>query len=151
MWKMAAGTVEDPQAAEIDDLICGMPAPLKQTLIEVYLQGGERSERVGPGCLKHVIVRRLGQADRLLADQLTLSRARRLRDADAARMALRLQATTRASLSEPVIASDLAIAEDGAHRNQGSTSNSPQGTQVMVIMSPRVPQIDITQVDALAP
>ena len=51
MWKKAGGTVEqDPQAAEIDDLIAGMPAPLRQTLVEVYLQGGGRSERAGPGC-----------------------------------------------------------------------------------------------------
>ena len=117
MWKVAGGTVEqDPQAAEIDDLIAGMPAPLKQTLVEVYLQRGGCSERVGPDCPKNMIVRRLGQADRLLADQLSVSRARRLRDADAARMALRLQATARARLGEPVIANDMAIAEDGAQQ-----------------------------------
>ena len=116
MWKVAGGTVEqDPQAAEIDDLIAGMPAPLKQTLAEVYLQRGGCSERVGPDCPKNMIVRRLGQADRLLADQLSVSRARRLRDADAARMALRLQATARARLGEPVMANSAAIAEDGAH------------------------------------
>ena len=98
MWKKAGGTVaQDPQAAEIDDLIAGMPAPLKQTLVEVYLQGGGRSERAGSPVLpKNMIVRRLGQADRLLRDQLSVRRARRLRDEDAARMALRLQATARA-------------------------------------------------------
>ena len=123
MWKKAGGTIEqDPQVAEIDDLIAGMPAPLRQTLIEVYLQGGGRSERAAPGCPENMIARRLGQADRLLRDQLDVSRARRLRDADAARMALRLQATARARPGEPVSENGMAIAEDGAHRNQGSMS-----------------------------
>ena len=36
-WKKAGGRVDqDPQAAEIDDLIAGMPTPLKQTLAQVY-------------------------------------------------------------------------------------------------------------------
>jgi len=113
-WKKAGGRVEqDPQAAEIDDLIAGMPTPLKQTLVELYLQGGGRSERAGPGCPQNMIVRRLGQADRLLRDQLGVTRARRLRDADAARMALRLQAMADARSGESVIADGMAIAEDG--------------------------------------
>jgi hypothetical protein len=126
MWKKAGGTIEqDPHAAEIDNLIAGMPAPLKQTLMEVYLQDGGRSEQAGrPRCPENMIVRRLGQADRLLRDQLSVSRARQLRDADAARMALRLQATARTRSGEPVIANDVAIAEDGAHRNQ-SSMNAP--------------------------
>ena len=113
-WKKAGGRVEqDPQAAEIDDLIAGMPTPLKQTLVELYLQGGGRSERAGPGCPQNMIVRRLGQADRLLRDQLGVTRARRLRDADAARMALRLQAMADARSGESVITDGMAIAEDG--------------------------------------
>ena len=118
-WKNAGGTVEqDPEAAEIDDLIAGMPAPLKQTLLEVYLRGGGRSERAGrPGFPENMIARRLGQADRLLQDQLSVKRALRRRDADAARMALRLQAMGRAKSGEPV-ANGMAIAEDGAHRNR---------------------------------
>ena len=116
MWKKAGGTAEqDPQAAEIDDLIAGMPVPLKQTLVEVYLQGGGRSERASRGCPENMIVRRLGQADRLLRDQLSVSRARRLRDADAARMALRLQAMARTSSGEPVIANGMGVAEDPTH------------------------------------
>ena len=123
MWKKAGGTIEqDPQVAEIDDLIAGMPAPLRQTLIEVYLQGGGRSERAAPGCPENMIARRLGQADRLLRDQLDVSRARRLRDADAARMARRLHATESTRSGEPVSENGMAIAEDGAHRNQGSIS-----------------------------
>ena len=59
-WKKAGGTVEqDPQAAEIDDLIARMPTPLKQTLAEVYLQGGEPSERAGRDRPENRIVRRL--------------------------------------------------------------------------------------------
>jgi hypothetical protein len=125
VWRNVGGTVEqDPQAAEIDELIAGMPAPLKQTLAEVYLQGGARSEPAGPICRQNVMVRRLGQADRLLRDQLSVSRARRLRDAEAAGMALRIQAMVRAKSGEPVIATGVAIAEDGAHRNPGFISAS---------------------------
>ena len=136
VWKRAGGTVEqDPQAAEIDDLITGMPAALKQTLMEVYLQRGGPSERAGRGWPENMIVRRLGQADRLLRDQLSVSRARRLRDADAARMALRLQAMARAKSGGPVIADDMAIAEDGAHRNESSMRAplKPLSQQVTVI------------------
>ena len=93
VWKNAGGTIEqDPHAAEIDDLIAGMPAPLRQTLVEVYLQGGEQSGRSGPNPRASMIVRRLNRAERLLRDQLSANHARRLRDADAQRMALRLQA-----------------------------------------------------------
>jgi hypothetical protein len=103
VWKNASGTVEqDPQAAEIDELIAGMPAPLKQILAEVYLQGEARSERAGPPCRQNVTVRRLGQADRLLRDQMSVSRAGRLRDAEAAWMALRVQAMVRTKSGEPV-------------------------------------------------
>ena len=115
-WKKAGGRVDqDPQAAEIDDLIASMPAPLKQTLAQVYLQSGGPNERAVTDHPDNRMVRRLGQADRLLHDQLSVNRARRLRDADAARMALRLQATARARLGEPVMANSAAIAEDGAH------------------------------------
>ena len=101
-WKKAGGRVDqDPQAAEIDDLIAGMPTPLKQTLAQVYLQSGGPNERAATDHPDNRIVRRLGQADRLLQDQLSVNRARRLRDADAARMALRLQATARTRLGEP--------------------------------------------------
>ena len=84
---------------------------------------------------ENMIVRRLGQADRLLRDQLSVSRARRLRDADAARMALRLQAMARTSSGEPVIADGMAITDDSAHRNESSMSASlePLNQQVMVI------------------
>ena len=134
MWKKVGGTVEqDPEAAEVDDLIAGMPAPLKQTLIEVYVECGGRGERAGPGCLENITTRRLGQADRLLRDQLSVSRARRLRDADAARMALRLEVSARTRSGEPVIANGTAIAED--QRNQGSMSASlePLNQHGMVI------------------
>jgi len=75
--------------------------------------GLERPARAGPGCPQNMIVRRLGQADRLLRDQLGVTRARRLRDADAARMALRLQAMADARSGESVITDGMAIAEDG--------------------------------------
>ena len=100
-WKKAGGRVDqDPQAAEIDDLIAGMPTPLKQTLAQVYLQSGGPNERAVTDHPDNRMVRRLGQADRLLHDQLSVNRARRLRDADAARMALRLQAIVRARSGE---------------------------------------------------
>jgi len=124
-WKKAGGRVDqDPQAAEIDDLIAGMPTPLKQTLAQVYLQGGGPNERAATDHPDNRIVRRLGQADRLLQDQLSVNRARRLRDADAARMALRLQAIVRARSGESVIARAMAIAEDGAHRDDSSMNVS---------------------------
>ena len=100
-WKKAGGRVDqDPQAAEIDDLIASMPAPLKQTLAQVYLQSGGPNDRPVTDHPDNRMVRRLGQADRLLHDQLSVNRARRLRDADAARMALRLQAIVRARSGE---------------------------------------------------
>ena len=137
-WKESGGRVEqDPQAAEIDDLISGMPAPLRQTLVEVYLQAEGRSERASPDCPENVIARRLGQADRLLRDQLSVSRARRLRDADAARMALRLQAMARAKSGGPVIADDMAIAENGAHRNESSMSAPLESLHQQAVISPR--------------
>src|SRR3954470_2685655 len=59
-WKKAGGRVDqDPQAAEIDDLIAGMPTPLKQTLAEVYLQGGGPNERAVTDRPENRIVRRL--------------------------------------------------------------------------------------------
>jgi len=124
-WKKAGGRVDqDPQAAEIDDLIAGMPTPLKQTLAQVYLQSGGPNERAVTDHPDNRMVRRLGQADRLLQDQLSLNRERRLRDADAARMALRLQAIVRARSGGSVNAGGMAIAEDGAHGDDSSMNVS---------------------------
>jgi hypothetical protein len=124
-WKDAGGRVDqDRLAAEIDDLIAGMPTPLKQTLAKFYLQGAGPNGRAVTDRPQNRLVRQLGQADRILQDQLSLNRARRLRDADAARMALRLQAIVRARSGGSVIAGGLAIAEDGAHRDDSSMNVS---------------------------
>jgi hypothetical protein len=120
-WKKEGGTVEqDPEAAEIDRLIAAMPDSVRQTVIEVYLRDGGISERAGrPGFRVNMIVRRLGQADRLLREQLSVNRALRLRDADAARMAHRLQEMGRSPSGEPA-ASDTASSGYPVHHNEQS-------------------------------
>ena len=143
VWIKAGGRVDqDPQAAEIDALIASMPTPVKQTLAEVYLQGGGPNEPAITDRPDKRIVWRLGQADRLLQYQLSLNRERRLRDADAARMALRLQAIFRARSGESVIAAGMAIAEDGAHRDDSSINLSLEPLSQEAIPQPPTPSFE---------
>ena len=91
-WKKSSGNVaEDPAAAAIDDIVAGLPAALRATLIEIYVIGGDvRHHTLRLGCPEATIVRRLGQADRLLMDQLSLRRAARRREDEQIEMAARL-------------------------------------------------------------
>ena len=142
-WIKAGGRVDqDSQAAEIDALIAGMPTPVKQTLAEVYLHGGAPNERAITDRPDKRFVWRLGQADRLLQDQLSLNRERRLRDADAARMALRLQAIVRARSGGSVNAGGMAIAEDGAHGDDSSMNVSLEPLGQEAIPQPPTPSFE---------
>jgi hypothetical protein len=77
-WKkLGADVLDDPWAAEINELIASFPEDLRATVEEVYVSGADmKGHMLRLHCPENTIVGRLGRADRLLMDQLMLGKRR---------------------------------------------------------------------------
>ncbi len=97
MWKKAGGRAEEwHEAAAIDEAVSRLPRDLRDTVFDVYLEGGAMADRVRRlGCPETTISRRLGRADRLLIEQLRANAEKASLDAERVEMRNRLDRADR--------------------------------------------------------